>query len=250
MIHFFRKIRQRVLSENQTSKYLLYALGEILLVVVGILIALQINNWNTQRSDRLTVKNYLNKIAQDVRSDLKAAEALMTFKHEHSLICTKARRLLAANDFSDQKTINDAIIGVFFEEPLDYNRDAYESFKNSTFYQCLSDDYIESLLNAYYKAYNEILWQESVQMQWIHSMENEMVKQGFTAKWMQINKFPDDNVDNLHPLYSQELTQLKEHNIILDALLRGASGPLYIQDLYTDQLKYGNELLQAIKALD
>ena len=48
MIKFFRKIRQRLLTENKFSKYLLYAFGEILLVVIGILIALQINNWNEE----------------------------------------------------------------------------------------------------------------------------------------------------------------------------------------------------------
>jgi hypothetical protein len=46
MIKFFRKIRQKMLTENKFSKYLLYAIGEIVLVVIGILIALQINNWN------------------------------------------------------------------------------------------------------------------------------------------------------------------------------------------------------------
>jgi len=49
MIKFFRRIRQRLLSENKLSKYLLYAIGEIVLVVIGILIALQINNWNEER---------------------------------------------------------------------------------------------------------------------------------------------------------------------------------------------------------
>jgi len=49
MIKFFRKIRQRLLTENKFSKYLLYAFGEIILVVIGILIALQINNWNQGR---------------------------------------------------------------------------------------------------------------------------------------------------------------------------------------------------------
>jgi hypothetical protein len=46
MIKFFRKIRRQLFSENKFSKYLLYAIGEILLVVIGILIALSINNWN------------------------------------------------------------------------------------------------------------------------------------------------------------------------------------------------------------
>ena len=49
MIKFFRKIRQNLLTENKFSKYLIYAIGEIILVVIGILIALQINNWNENR---------------------------------------------------------------------------------------------------------------------------------------------------------------------------------------------------------
>jgi len=46
MIKFFRKIRQQLLAENKFTKYLIYAIGEIVLVVIGILIALSINNWN------------------------------------------------------------------------------------------------------------------------------------------------------------------------------------------------------------
>jgi len=49
MIKFFRKIRRQLLTENRFSKYLLYAIGEIVLVVIGILIALQINIWNENR---------------------------------------------------------------------------------------------------------------------------------------------------------------------------------------------------------
>lgn len=59
MIKFFRRIRQKLLSENKFSKYLLYAVGEIILVVIGILIALQINNWNLTQQDRKTEKENL-----------------------------------------------------------------------------------------------------------------------------------------------------------------------------------------------
>jgi hypothetical protein len=50
MIKFFRKIRQNMIKENKISKYMLYAIGEIILVVIGILIALSINNWNTNKA--------------------------------------------------------------------------------------------------------------------------------------------------------------------------------------------------------
>lgn len=53
MINFFKKIRKKLLSKNKFSSYIIYAVGEIILVVVGILIALQINNWNESRKQRL-----------------------------------------------------------------------------------------------------------------------------------------------------------------------------------------------------
>ena len=49
MIKFFRQIRYNLMSENKTGKYIKYALGEILLVMIGILLALQVNNWNEGR---------------------------------------------------------------------------------------------------------------------------------------------------------------------------------------------------------
>jgi len=49
MIKFFRKIRYALMEKNKTGKYLKYAFGEIMLVVIGILIALQINNWNEEK---------------------------------------------------------------------------------------------------------------------------------------------------------------------------------------------------------
>lgn len=62
MIKFFRKIRQSLLSENRFSKYLLYAIGEIILVVIGILIALQINNWNEQRKENIREQALLKRL--------------------------------------------------------------------------------------------------------------------------------------------------------------------------------------------
>ena len=56
MLKFFRKIRQKLLTDNKFSKYLIYALGEIVLVVIGILIALSINNWNLE-ADWIYKKN-------------------------------------------------------------------------------------------------------------------------------------------------------------------------------------------------
>ena len=69
MIKFFRKIRQRQLSESKFNKYLLYAIGEIILVVIGILIALQINNWNELRKKRILKNEYTTSLIADLKND-------------------------------------------------------------------------------------------------------------------------------------------------------------------------------------
>jgi hypothetical protein len=69
MIKFFRKIRQNLVMENKTSKYFKYAIGEIVLVVIGILIALQINNWNEQRKQNTAEKEFTQGIKNDLIQD-------------------------------------------------------------------------------------------------------------------------------------------------------------------------------------
>jgi len=69
MIKFFRKIRQYSVSEGKTGKYFKYAIGEIILVVIGILIALQINNWNELRKQKLVEIDILEGIRNDILKD-------------------------------------------------------------------------------------------------------------------------------------------------------------------------------------
>ena len=69
MLRLLRRIRQSLLGSGQTSRYILYAIGEIALVVIGILIALQINNWNESKKLHHTQKVYLKEIRNDLVQD-------------------------------------------------------------------------------------------------------------------------------------------------------------------------------------
>ena len=70
MLKFFRKIRQNLLMENKTGKYFKYAIGEIILVVIGILIALQINNWNEARKDTAEEQKILLNLNTEFKTNL------------------------------------------------------------------------------------------------------------------------------------------------------------------------------------
>jgi hypothetical protein len=74
MIKFFRKIRQNLVMENKTGKYFKYAIGEIVLVVIGILIALQINNWNEAHKSKVIETQLLKQMKSDLQSNLNDVE--------------------------------------------------------------------------------------------------------------------------------------------------------------------------------
>nr|WP_321222560.1 DUF6090 family protein [uncultured Psychroserpens sp.] len=77
MIKFYRKIRQNLLIEGKTRKYIKYAIGEIFLVVIGILIALQINNWNENRKNGIKEQLVLIQLKEDYLSNLSQLEEKM-----------------------------------------------------------------------------------------------------------------------------------------------------------------------------
>ncbi|MDX1472079.1 MAG: DUF6090 family protein, partial [Flavobacteriaceae bacterium] len=74
MIKFFRNLRQSMISQNRVSKYLLYAIGEIILVVIGILLALQINNWNQNRIESREEFKALKNLKEDFTNNKKLLE--------------------------------------------------------------------------------------------------------------------------------------------------------------------------------
>jgi hypothetical protein len=84
MIKFFRHIRKNQIMENRTSKpalpverYFKYAIGEIVLVVIGILIALQINNWNENRKEHKMGMQFLKGIQEDLKKDIHLTDSIL-----------------------------------------------------------------------------------------------------------------------------------------------------------------------------
>ncbi|WP_204346703.1 DUF6090 family protein [Psychroserpens algicola] len=87
MIKFFRKIRQSLLSEGKTGKYFKYAIGEIILVVIGILIALQINNWNENRKNKITEADYYCRILDDFELNEKLIDETSKLTTDKIKLC-------------------------------------------------------------------------------------------------------------------------------------------------------------------
>lgn len=94
MITIFRNLRKKLASENRFMAYSRYAIGEIILVVIGILIALQVNNWNEKRKEQIQSEKYLKSMVLDLSSDTLKLNDYMDFlnylaKNRSQLLQTK-----------------------------------------------------------------------------------------------------------------------------------------------------------------
>ena len=108
MIKFFRKIRQKLIVENKISKYLLYAVGEILLVMFGILMALQVNNWNNNNKDKKLEIQYISGLIIDLQEDSIAISNLIKDSDEQV-----RRKAKLYEYFEGQLFSNDSIYDFF-----------------------------------------------------------------------------------------------------------------------------------------
>ncbi len=79
MINFFRKIRKKLADDNKPLRYLRYAVGEIVLVVIGILIALQINNWNEENTIQANIKKQVSALISDLKADKVSYDEVRAF---------------------------------------------------------------------------------------------------------------------------------------------------------------------------
>lgn len=94
MIKFFRNIRHRLLTENKVGKYLIYAIGEIILVVIGILLALQINDWNNERIEIEKEREYLSYLRKDIERHVINIDDQINHESQVKTRCEKALKIL------------------------------------------------------------------------------------------------------------------------------------------------------------
>ena len=109
MIKFFRRIRQRLLSENKFSKYLIYAIGEIILVVIGILIALSINNWNENRKNSDEEIAILQSLDKNLILAKKQSESLVSTEKDSKDVLLLVLAIDTISSIIDNNSISDKI---------------------------------------------------------------------------------------------------------------------------------------------
>lgn len=153
---FFRKIRQSLIEKGNFKKYLLYALGEILIVVIGILFALQINNWNTNRINKQHELKVYQNIKQQVVDDLNELSEVINFNNHFTTQFEKANQYISANKRIAIDTL--AFFAMNLSQFSDFhsNGNIYETLVNSGDIKLLKNDSITGDLQKLEMTYNFI----------------------------------------------------------------------------------------------
>lgn len=118
MINLFRKTRQNLLMENKKSKYIKYATGEIVLVVIGILIAMQVNNANENRKDTIKAENFLTKLKGQIERNI---ETVQWHQEDNKDFIQTSERLISLLNSNSVENIESKLDTLILVSVFDYN---------------------------------------------------------------------------------------------------------------------------------
>jgi len=218
MIKFFRHIRKILLMENKTGTYFKYAIGEIVLVVIGILIALQINNWSENRKSKIKETAILKDFQDGLKFDITQLDSItVQYGRAKSSINTILLHLEEGLPFSDSLTSH------FFNTTLIYDSGGltigvFETLK-STGLDLISKKQIRDLIISVYDEHNP--WMEAWETRYIDLVfdaQKNIYNSRFTDFWG--GDYRDRNViGTMHPIDYEALKNDNEYKYLLRSQL-------------------------------
>jgi len=146
MIPFFRKIRKKMADDNKPLKYMRYAIGEIILVVIGILIAIQVNNWNIERTDKDRETKYHTNIVLDLKKDIVRLGYLIEFRKDRLLGDQKLVQQMNGLPAKNLTELTKNVVNSLMEENFSPNNTTFSELSNSGNLNLISNDSIKLLL--------------------------------------------------------------------------------------------------------
>ncbi len=162
MIKFFRKIRQKMLTENNFKKYLIYALGEILLVMIGISLAFQVSNWDNNRIKKNAENKYYESIRAQIADDKENIQGQKDYNNRYMIQFKYANEIIENNDRSKLDTLGKIVRNLTQYSDFDKEGNIYETMVNSGQVSLLQNLKIVNGIRELEELYNFVNRMESI----------------------------------------------------------------------------------------
>ncbi|MFN2373102.1 MAG: hypothetical protein ABR545_04770 [Cyclonatronaceae bacterium] len=153
MLRYFRIIRKKLIEQDNVRKYLLYAVGEILLVVIGILIALQVNTWNQNRLDSAAAANAQIRMLDDLYNELVAMDAVLSYGNTVRNYASRAISVFESGEFPEGLSSDSFLINLYQASQIQEVSQAnstYQELLASGKIELIKDDALRSSIISYY----------------------------------------------------------------------------------------------------
>jgi len=150
MLAFFKRFRRSLLAEKKFGKYLSYAIGEIVLVVIGILIALQINTWNTERTNQENIKVFAFSLVTELQGDIDEIDQRISQVNKNNLRIDSLIGVLSIAESYDDLNIDLLCLSWnLYYMPYKWNRSTIDQLKNSATLRHIENDTIIKMIGKY-----------------------------------------------------------------------------------------------------
>ena len=220
MIKFFRNIRKKLLAEGETGNYIKYAIGEIVLVMIGILLALQVNSWNQSRLERIDEKNILAKLHDeflDNKNEVKKSTAIFKSAMNANIVLMS---LVGSDTYELQKHDLDSL---FYESlpsmQIVFSNNTIKNIVLSGKLNVIKNPEIIQLINQW-EAHTVLLKErEQILSQWLNNQLIPFISDYVAFKEIDHNgNMPWSGKSKLKPDYHTLFQQLKYENILDNVL--------------------------------
>ena len=214
MLRFFRQIRQRLLTENRFSKYLLYAIGEIMLVVIGILIALQVDSWNDAREEKRVEGDLLLGLQNNLRLNINQLEDLIETNFYGN---NRIQRISAI--LEDESEPIDTICNLyhlaFLHQVIDLPLHGYKALENRG-YETIRNKPLRDSIIQYFENEYSIMQRAQEYMEDTKKLHEEFSKENLMQVW---GKKDENGISRLifEPMHSNKVWKSKEFYALLNA---------------------------------
>jgi hypothetical protein len=243
MIPFFRKIRKKMADDNRPLKYARYAIGEILLVVIGILIALQVNTWNEERKQHQVELKYFNNLKNDLWADLQLLDEMIELSRTKVNAAKSVKIKVDHDSISSVYDFSKEMQALIFVGEFQPNDNTYEEMKSSGNFSTIGNDDLKLKLMNLKKTYLKIAGaHEHIRYDYNVFLE-DFEKYVDWGKYYNLNKsiiptldlkYDSIYIESHKDLMKQEIHRLYKSKVFLNNIFLLEINYTYIIDLFNN----------------